>query len=126
MRAVGLQAATCNKAWGGANDHWGLPGAILPRHWDPPVAGEKVLGQSCIKLGIGPRAVPARSADKHARLLGTPERPGAAASRDGSRSGELEAARFAGQASAHGLRVHGQGPTTSGLSLQLQMRLVLL
>jgi Rad3-related DNA helicase len=45
----------------------------------------------------GPRAVPARSAQEEAGVLGRPERPGAvraAASRDGSRSGrELDAAR---------------------------------
>jgi hypothetical protein len=44
--------------------------------------------QGCIKLP-GPRTVPARSAQKHASVLGKPERQGsvgAAASRDGSRS----------------------------------------
>ena len=47
--------------------------------------------QGRIKLWIGPRAVPARSAQNHARVPGKPERPGAvgaAASRDVSRSGE--------------------------------------
>ena len=42
----------------------------------------------CLKLA-GPRAVPARSAQKHARGFGKPSHPrvvGAAASRDGSRS----------------------------------------
>ena len=49
------------------------------------------LGQDDIKQWIGPLAVPARSAPKHAPVHGKPERPGAlgaAASRDGSRSGE--------------------------------------
>jgi hypothetical protein len=48
-----------------------------------------------MRLSIGPRAVPARSAQKYARVLGRPERPeavGAAASRDGSRSAEPGAA----------------------------------
>jgi hypothetical protein len=52
-------------------------------------------GQDRIKLWIGPRAVPARSTQKHGRVPGKPERPGdvgTAASRDGSRSGELDAA----------------------------------
>jgi hypothetical protein len=51
--------------------------------------------QGCIRRWVGPRAVPARSAQEHARRLGKPERPGAvgaAASRDGSRSDELDAA----------------------------------
>ena len=47
------------------------------------------------QLRFGPRAVPARSAQEQAEVLGEPEGPeavGAAASRDGSRSGELNAA----------------------------------
>jgi hypothetical protein len=59
--------------------------------------------QGCIKLWVGPRAVPARSAQKHVELPERPERPGAveaAASRDGSRSGGLGAALSTTQLSA--------------------------
>ena len=52
--------------------------------------------RSCFNLWGGPRAVPARSAQEKARVPRKPERPGAvvaAASRDGSRSGELDAVR---------------------------------
>jgi non-canonical purine NTP pyrophosphatase (RdgB/HAM1 family) len=51
--------------------------------------------QGLFELRNGPRAVPARSAQKNAGLLGKSDRPGAqraAASRDGSRSGELDVA----------------------------------
>ena len=55
---------------------------------------EAGTAQGGLKLGIGPRAVPARSAQEHAGAVGELERPGAigaAASRDGSRSGEIDA-----------------------------------
>jgi CO/xanthine dehydrogenase Mo-binding subunit len=51
--------------------------------------------QEGIKPSGGPRAVPARSAQEHSRVIGTPKHRrevGAAASRDGSRSGKIEAA----------------------------------
>jgi HPt (histidine-containing phosphotransfer) domain-containing protein len=60
----------------------GVPGGAFPQGYSKP--------------SVGPRAVPARGAQKHAQVLGKPERPGAvgaAASRDGSRPGELDAAR---------------------------------
>src|ERR1035437_3835813 len=52
-------------------------------------------GQGCIKVWTGPRDVPARSRQGHASLPGKQEPPGAlgaAASRDVSRSGEIDAA----------------------------------
>src|ERR1035438_7204893 len=51
--------------------------------------------QGRIKLGMGPRTVPVRSPQEPARMLAIPQNPGvagAAADRDGSRSGELNAA----------------------------------
>src|ERR1035441_8649341 len=59
--------------------------------WRPPAP----RAQGCFRLWIGPRAVPARSAQEQAKALGIPERPVAvvaAASRDGSRSEEFDAA----------------------------------
>jgi glycerate 2-kinase len=69
-------------------------------------------GQGGIKRWTGPRAVPARSAQEEARVLGRPERPGAigaAASRDGSRSGESDAALRVGQFHPFALDTFGLG-----------------
>jgi CheY-like chemotaxis protein/HPt (histidine-containing phosphotransfer) domain-containing protein len=86
----------------GMNDYVGKPVRLEELRAALARRGDRELGvsggastQGDIKLSVGPRAVPARSAHKHAQMLGKPERPGAveaAASRDGSRSGELDAA----------------------------------
>ena len=73
---------------------------VLAFHYTPVLyeyepASPEIARQGCIELWIGPRAVPARSAQKHSGAFGNPERPGAAqaaASRDGSRSVAVDAA----------------------------------
>ncbi|MGD0263088.1 MAG: beta-propeller fold lactonase family protein [Verrucomicrobiota bacterium] len=65
-----------------------------PHPPDNPIPLQPGEAQGRIELRNGPRAVPARSAQETARVIGKPEcgEPArAAASRDGSRSGELDA-----------------------------------
>src|SRR5271166_4048895 len=65
----------------------GKPESRRPKAEGKPKSETLGGGQGCLKLG--PRAVPARSAQKHLRWLRRPESPGAvgaAASRDGLRS----------------------------------------
>jgi DNA-binding beta-propeller fold protein YncE len=65
------------------------------RSADNPIPLTPGEAQGGIQPWIGPRAVPARSAQEHVGALGNKERPGAvgaAASRDGSRSGEFDVA----------------------------------
>jgi hypothetical protein len=67
--------------------------------------------QRCRKLWVGPRAVPARSAQKHPRMFARPQYPGvlaAAASWNDSRTGRL-----------------GQAPAASLPGGRLRMRLVI-
>src|ERR1035438_7152672 len=65
----------------------------------------KAALRGCIKLWIGPRAVPARSMHEQGEALGKPKRPatvGATASRDGSRSCACEGAHIVGWKSPSG------------------------
>jgi single-stranded-DNA-specific exonuclease len=71
----------------------GVDVIVLDHHQasSPPPAATALVNP---QLGFGPRAVSARSAQEQPGMLGEPEGPGAvgdAASRDGSRSGELDA-----------------------------------